>query len=151
MSPVKVKLIVAGIAIAGAVGYLGITGVQSGWVYYVDVDEYVASDAARSGRARVHGTVALEGVDSRPADLFASFDLVGATGRLAVEYQGPVPDLFQPGREVVVEGVRDDAGVFQADVLLTKCASKYEGQPQDHPTQGDLAEGAVELTMGSAR
>ena len=151
MSAVKVKLIAAGIAIAGAVGYLGVTGVQSGWVYYVDVDEYVASAAARSGRARVHGAVALDGVDSRPADLFASFDLVGASGRLPVEYKGPVPDLFQPGREVVVEGVRDDRGIFQADVLLTKCASKYEGQPKDHPAQGGLAGSAVEVSMGSAR
>src|SRR5690606_10510622 len=142
---------VAGIAIASAVAYLGVTGVQSGWVYYVAVDEYVASDTARSGRARVHGTVALEGVDSRPAELFASFDLVGVTGRLAVEYQGPVPDLFQPGREVVVEGACDDSGVFQADVLLTKCASKYEGQPEDHPTQGDLAEQPAQLSMGSQR
>ena len=120
-------------------------------MYYVNVDEYVTSTTGLSGRARVHGTVALENVDSRPAELFARFDLLGATERLTVEYQGPVPDLFQPGREVVVEGARDESGVFKADVLLTKCASKYEGQPKDHPTEGGLTEGALEVSLGSAR
>lgn len=151
MSAVRVKLIAAGIAITGAVAYLGVTGVQSGWVYYVNVDEYVTSTTGRASRARVHGTVGLENVDSRPAELFARFDLLGDTERLTVEYQGPVPDLFQRGREVVVEGARDDSGVFKADVLLTKCASKYEGQPKDHPTEGRLTEGAVEVSLGSAR
>jgi cytochrome c-type biogenesis protein CcmE len=38
--------------------------------------------------------------------------------------------MFGPGKNVVVEGRRDPAGVFQADVLMTKCASKYEpGSP----------------------
>ena len=40
-------------------------------------------------------------------------------------------DQFATGREVVVEGKYDSAGVFQADLLMTKCASKYEGK--GHP------------------
>ena len=132
MSGVKMKLIAGGLAIAAAVGYLGMTGVQSGWVYYLDVDEFVASDGAEGKRTRVHGVVAEQGADVRPADLYAKFDLLGESQRLTVEYTGPVPDMFQTGREVVVEGATGDAGVFEADILMTKCASKYEAKRDEH-------------------
>ena len=45
---------------------------------------------------------------------------------MPVTYAGVLPDLFKPGGEVVVEGRLDAAGTFKADVLMTKCASKYE-------------------------
>jgi cytochrome c-type biogenesis protein CcmE len=142
MTHAQKKLIVGGLILACAVGYLGITGAQSGWVYFLDVDAYVleartVADTA-SKRARVHGIVAEEGVDVRPAELFARFDLKGETSVLPVEYNGPIPDLFKPGVEVVVEGACDARGVFVADVLMTKCASKYESDPGTHTAQGAM-------------
>ena len=44
-----------------------------------------------------------------------------------------VPDTFQADREVVVEGTLDESGVFRADTLLTKCASKYESDGGQAP------------------
>jgi cytochrome c-type biogenesis protein CcmE len=43
-----------------------------------------------------------------------------------VRYTGSVPDLFKPGRHIVVDG-RLQNGVFvaQPDSLITKCPSKY--------------------------
>jgi cytochrome c-type biogenesis protein CcmE len=38
--------------------------------------------------------------------------------------------MFKAGCDVVAEGNLDRAGVFQSDKLMTKCASKYEGE---HP------------------
>lgn len=140
MTLAQKKLIVGGIILACAVGYLGVTGARSGWVYFLDVDAYVLEAQtvtnSASKRARVHGVVATAGADVRPAELFAKFDLLGETSSLPVEYRGPVPDLFEPGREVVVEGARDERGVFVADVLMTKCASKYESDPGTHTAQG---------------
>lgn len=43
---------------------------------------------------------------------------------LPVVYQGVVPDAFQPGADVVLEG-RYTGGVFQAKNLMAKCPSKY--------------------------
>jgi cytochrome c-type biogenesis protein CcmE len=41
-----------------------------------------------------------------------------------------VPDLFQDGAEVVVEGRMDPvAGVFVADLVLAKCPSKFQADP----------------------
>jgi len=70
--------------------------------------------------------------------LTAIFTVTGKTGRIPVAYHGVIPDMFKAGVEVVVEGKMDDTGVFQANVLMTKCASKYEGeekthQPENHP------------------
>lgn len=140
MKAAQKKLIVGGFILACAVGYLGVTGARSGWVYFLDVDSYMREaqtvSSADSKRARVHGIVAEEGVEVRPAALFARFDLLGETSSLPVEYNGPIPDLFEAGREVVVEGSRDERGVFVADVLMTKCASKYEADPGTHAAQG---------------
>ncbi len=48
------------------------------------------------------------------------------TATVPVVYKGSVPDLFRPGRDVVVEG-RLQHGVFVATpgTLVTKCPSKY--------------------------
>jgi cytochrome c-type biogenesis protein CcmE len=135
MAPVHTKLFIGGAVIAGALGYLGVSGVRSGWVYYVDVDSYVR-DGAAGARSRVHGAVAPEGLEVGRADLVARFVLVGGRERLNVEYRGAIPDTFAAGREVVVEGASDRAGVFQADLLLTRCASKYQGQANPPGTAG---------------
>jgi cytochrome c-type biogenesis protein CcmE len=46
--------------------------------------------------------------------------------RVTVNYRGTVPDLYRPGREVVVTGTMAN-GIFAADngSLSTKCPSKY--------------------------
>ena len=45
-----------------------------------------------------------------------------------VVYRGTIPDQFQRGRDVHVEG-RLQGGVFVADKLITKCPSKYAPKP----------------------
>lgn len=143
MSP-KRKLIAGGIILVLALTYLGFAGVRSGWVYFVDVDTFVKTEGREGRRTRVHGVVGAERVDSRPADLVASFSLEGASRQVPVVYRGPVPDLFAPGRQVVVEGALDGTGVFRADVLMTKCASKYEGHGEDGPEKRASAAPAKE-------
>jgi cytochrome c-type biogenesis protein CcmE len=51
---------------------------------------------------------------------------VKGTATVPVVYTGNVPDLFKPGRDVVVEG-RYANGVFTAipGTLVTRCPSKY--------------------------
>lgn len=126
MTHVRMKLIAAGVAIAIAVTFLAVAGIREGWVYYLSVDEFVAGDAYQDQRVRLHGTVAAEDLEVSSAMLMAGFDLLGEQQRLRVQYEGIIPDMFQADREVVVEGRLDETGVFRADTLLTKCASKYE-------------------------
>jgi cytochrome c-type biogenesis protein CcmE len=128
------KLLVGGVLLLGAVGYLAYAGMKQGWVYYVSVDQLAAADGAqRTSRVRLMGTVATEGMEVNGGRMTAQFVLVGQdpAKRVAVSYRGSVPDLFKAGADVVVEGKLNPAGDrFEADVLLTKCASKYDAK---HP------------------
>ena len=51
---------------------------------------------------------------------------VNGTATVPVVYTGSVPDLFKPGRDIVVTG-RLQNGVFVAapGTMVTKCPSKY--------------------------
>ena len=128
MRPARMKLIVGGLVLLGAFGYLAASGVKSGLVYYLDVDQFVDAGAHPGERTRLHGTVG-EGATALGAELTARFELVGATRRVPVEYRGVIPEMFAEGRQVVAEGAMDERGVFRADMLMTKCASKYEAPP----------------------
>jgi len=126
MTHIKVKMNLAGAALTIAVCLLAVAGVREGWVYYLQVDQFLQSPDRQDQRVRLHGTVGEDNFVARSTELVASFDLLGETGKVRVDYHGVVPDLFKTGVDVVVEGQLDDAGVFQADTLMTKCASKYE-------------------------
>lgn len=118
-----------------ALGYLGFAGVKQGWVYYVMVDQFAEDVKVQKQRVKLCGTVALEGLKSSPANLHAEFVLKGKSASVPVSYHGVIPDMFQGGRDVVVEGKLDASGVFQADLLMTKCASKYEAGNGHPPTR----------------
>lgn len=62
--------------------------------------------------------------------LDCSFILQEGAVELNVKYDRTRPDLFKDGAEVIVTGLYLD-GVFYADELQTKCASKYEGDLRD--------------------
>ena len=137
MAHIRTKLSIAGVVLACAVGYLAFAGIKKGWVYYLDVDAFVQDAAYQHERVRLHGKVAEDKFETNPGLLTARFGLLGGAERLTVSYQGAVPPTFKTGVEVVVEGKLDDAGVFRADVLMTKCASKY--QAEEHAARLETA------------
>lgn len=147
MTHTRIKLIVAGAVVAAAVTVLAIAGVREGWVYFLPVDQYVESGAQYAGqRVRLHGKVAEHDFDADRAMLLANFDLHGAQHTIRVQYAGVIPEMFEVGRDVVVEGKPDESGVFHADTLMTKCASKYESEdgqaPHADPHNAQGAEGS---------
>ena len=86
-----------------------------------------SSLAGHTGKVSLAGFV-LKGVtgDAHGAGLHFRLRDVKGTATVPVVYKGSVPDLFRPGRDVVVEG-RYRNGVFVAvpGTLVTKCPSKY--------------------------
>jgi cytochrome c-type biogenesis protein CcmE len=139
MQAMKTKLMIGGGIVLAAVLFLAYAGSGDSWVKYLSVDEYTAEPANRPLRVRLHGTVAEEGLEADAGLMQANFSIQGDSTAVPVTFSGIVPDMFQAGAEVVVEGKLDENGVFQADTLLTKCASKYESnadtpaQPANHP------------------
>jgi cytochrome c-type biogenesis protein CcmE len=120
------KLGLAGITLASAVTYLAVKGLQGGLQYDVGVDQYMAQADLHGKRARIAGTVSEENLKTEKDGLGAEFYVLGQSQKLRVAYKGTIPDQFKAGCALVVEGKQDSTGVFQADKMLTKCASKYE-------------------------
>lgn len=126
MTHARAKLLGAGLVVILAATLLAVSGVREGWVYFLPVDEFLKDTTHRDQRVRLHGKVAESNVLVDRAAMVASFDLRGNSNSLPVRYSGVIPDMFDAGRDVVVEGRMDTSGVFCADTLMTKCASKYE-------------------------
>ena len=86
-----------------------------------------SSLAGHSGKVALSGYV-LKPVtgDAHGSGLHFRLRDVKGTASVPVVYTGSVPDLFRPGRDIVVEG-RYANGVFVAvpGTLVTKCPSKY--------------------------
>jgi cytochrome c-type biogenesis protein CcmE len=128
MRHMRTKLVIAGLLLAAAVSYLAFAGLRDGWVYHVQVDQFAKDVSMHTQRVRLVGKVSEDGLEANPAKLSAKFGILGETTTIPVQYRGAIPDLFKAGSEVIIEGRMDSAGTFQADTLLTKCASKYQSE-----------------------
>jgi cytochrome c-type biogenesis protein CcmE len=83
----------------------------------------------RTGKVQLVGQVAgpVTG-DAHAGGLhFGLFDVTGdRSTAVRVVYTGLVPDLFKPGRDIVVDGrLRNGAFVAEPGSMITKCPSKY--------------------------
>ncbi len=113
-------------------GTLLMAGLKQNSIYFLNVSEALAMPAEDIQKIRLFGTVAEDGLVFDPQHMGVRFllaDSDDASQRIPVQYRGVVPDLFEPGAEVILEGgylVQD--GVFNAKTLMTKCPSKYEAE-----------------------
>lgn len=130
----KIKLAFGALVLVLALGYLAVSGVREGWVYYITIDQLSDPDQIRGRRTRLSGTVAEQGVEIASGRLDAKFILTGNVHQIPVTYHGVIPDMFKPNAQVIVEGRLSDQNVFVADELMTQCASKYQSaKPPQHP------------------
>ena len=135
------KFVLGGMVICGVVGYLMVTGMRDSMMYYHTPAELVARASAdpswhemglKVGGRVAPGTVAF---DQRTLDLrFDVLDIADGTTTFPVHFNGPLPDTFEEGRDVVLEGRFTQAGVFEATTVLTKCGSRYEAGEEDFLT-----------------
>lgn len=125
------RLLVAALAIAGAVAYLMYTGLQSTAAsYFVTVSELQQRAAEVEGkRVRVGGEVVPGSIRMGGPGEPIHFEVTDGTSRLAVVYEGVLPDIFADGRHVIVEGTFRAGQPIAADTLLTQCPSRFESAP----------------------
>jgi len=86
----------------------------------------VAAGEIETGRQiRVGGMVKEGSVQSEQDSLRVEFVTTDYASDVLVRYQGILPDLFREGQGVVVEGMVDDVGIFQASRVLAKHDENY--------------------------
>jgi cytochrome c-type biogenesis protein CcmE len=112
---------VALVLVAG-IGYLIYSATGSSAEYYETIGEMRAHPSSQD--VRVLGTVR-PGIQRSDGGLHVRFVAADGKDKMAVDYTGAVPDIFQPGTRVVVDGHLGPGGVFQARSLQAKCPSRF--------------------------
>ena len=135
-----VKLVLAGVVVVSAIGYLLFTGLTDHTMYYAEVTELLSDPSKYNSKGmRVSGDVVENSViDGELSKKLIKFQVVDAQGSsMHVEFGGVVPDAFEEGVTVILEGNYDTAKeVFIAKTLLAKCPSKYETEdPNAYPEE----------------
>lgn len=102
---------------------------EKAMVTFLSVKDLVDNNV--SSRTKIGGIVQDGSIKISDTNLLdCTFILQEGDSELPVKYEKTRPDLFKDGAEVIVTGVYSD-GVFHADELQTKCASRYEGDLRD--------------------
>ncbi len=121
--------IAIGIVLA-TLAWLAVSGVQQSKTYYVTIKELQAmKQDDRAKRLRVGGNVAAGSIKREGKR--TEFTLVEEDRTIPVVYTGsaPLPDTFVDNSQALAEGRLNKDGVFEANAIQAKCASKYEAKP----------------------
>ena len=122
------------VAIIGTLSWLAVGGYGDSKTYYKTISEVTAMGSEAHGkRLRVGG-------DVEPGSIVRDGKSVRFTIKqdarvLKVVYTGidPLPDTFRDGSQALADGKLGPDGVFQANKIQAKCASKYEAKPIQKP------------------
>lgn len=118
-----------------AILIIAVTVLTFGWITvgtsteevpFVSIEQLVNPDKEwKQDRFRLGGYVEIGSIEYSADHLTVTFVMDQDDSKLNVKYKGLPPDMFTDEAEVIIEGTYAD-GVFMADNLMTKCASRYE-------------------------
>ncbi len=134
----SLRIGIAVVVILGTVGWLAFTGYKSNKSYYVTISELgTMGDKAYHSNLRVEGFVQPGSIEQVGTHVdfvlneYESHSPKAPSGHLLkISYKGtePPPDTFKDDAQALAEGTYGRDGVFHANVLQAKCASKYAPQ-----------------------
>ena len=137
------RIAIACVIIVGTVAWLAFSGYGANKSYYVTIAELGGmGDKAYHSQLRVEGFVVPGSIETSGTHVsfvlneFESHSPKASTGRLLkVAYHGsePPPDTFKDDSQALAEGSYGRDGVFHANALQAKCASKYAPATPLHP------------------
>ena len=129
------RFMVGLVGVALVVTYLVWTGVSETMMYFLTPSELLAKveddPTFKELGVKVGGKMVPGSYSKAEGALLHRFevgDMENLTVAFPVEYEGLLPDTFNPNMDVdvVVEGRLRPDGVFVATTVLTKCGSRYE-------------------------
>ena len=151
----RLLLILAGLAVLGAVIALVLNAFQSNLVFFFSPTQVAAGEAPKGKPFRIGGMVK-EGSILREADgVTLRFAITDTERDITVAYKGILPDLFKEGKGAVVQGRLGDDGVFVAKEVLAKHDENYM-PPEAAKAVGDaharaLQKQAIEATAKTVK
>lgn len=116
--------------IVGSLVWLAVGGVSDTKTYYKTIPELQQmGKQAQDKKLRVGGEIKPGSIVK--TGLETSFVLHQGATTLAVVYAGsdPLPDTFRDNAQALADGRLGSDGVFRANKIQAKCASKYEAKP----------------------
>jgi cytochrome c-type biogenesis protein CcmE len=123
--PRRTPLLLLGLVALIAAGWLAVDAFQGSVVYYLTPTEALAADHGEV--FRLAGLV-VDGSVTREATGGLRFEVTDGSTTVPVRFDGRAPDGLGDGAEAVAEGRFADDGVFEADTVLARCASKFESE-----------------------
>ncbi|WP_168210840.1 cytochrome c maturation protein CcmE [Persicimonas caeni] len=122
--PIVLALLVA----VSLVGYVIFDGLEAE-TYFYTVDEAVAQGDDLVGQTvRIKGKVEPGSIEGEAGTLGRKFQVAEKGKTIWVTYDRALPDTFEEGVEVVAQGTVNDSYTLEADEVMVKCPSRYEGQ-----------------------
>jgi len=121
-----IKFTLLALVFLGALVYLFATGMKSSMVYYLTLEELSITPPEPGDGVRLAGWVKEGSIIGTALDGEIFFAITDGAREMPVRYAGQIPDTFQDGAEVVVEGIFRGEPVFVAASILAKCPSKYK-------------------------
>lgn len=156
----RLKFLIGGLVILGAIGYLIISGTLTGQQFFITVEEALSNPEYAGQTVRITGavigdTIVDETVNGKQTITFTVANMPIRTDNLAetlniasndptalklnihVENQ-PRPELLRHEAQAIMTGKLGEDGVFYATELQFKCPSRFEEagpklDEQDHP------------------
>jgi cytochrome c-type biogenesis protein CcmE len=142
---IRPRFFIGGALIVLAIGYLIFSSIRTTSEYYLTVSEVAARQAELGGQSiRVAGRVKPGNIAWDPNSLTLKFEIapipdIDASGApvkpvvasdpvsfRVISAGEPKPDMFAPGRDVIVEGKLGPDGAIAATQVMTSCPSKYK-------------------------
>jgi cytochrome c-type biogenesis protein CcmE len=128
------------VLVVGSLVWLAVGGVKDTKSYYKTIPELQQMGrAAQQERLRVGGDVQPGSIVK--SGMVVSFVLHQGAKTLNVVYTGsdPLPDTFKDNAQALADGRLGPDGVFQANKIQAKCASKYEAKPNQRDVSHETA------------
>ena len=148
---------IAGITvILMAFGLLVVGSMRSNTLRAMPVDQLLSENSMVGQRLRIAGFVGSSPITKTSVETpqgtkeIKHFNVVYHDKTVAVSFQDALPDMFKAGLPVQVEGVYTEPGHMKADMVLTKCPSKYQAeQAQDALKQERASKASKKLSSAT--
>lgn len=127
----KFKFLAGGALIVAAIAFLFVWAIrqEGASMYYLTLPELRAKGTSiYNQQIRLASGFDKTRIERDSKNLVLKFYVVDGKDSLPVVYRGVVPDTFEQGESVVLEGKLTPEGVFEAHSLFVQCPSKYEAQ-----------------------